>query len=63
MNKWNNKNRIKKQSCLNVMAKIHNMKTEDYFNYRMAKDLLQEEPHKEEVIVSGDSHLFSIIYK
>lgn len=62
MNKWN-KNKIKKQSCLNVMAKINNMKTDDYFHYRMAKELLQETTHKKETIVSEDTHLFSIIYK
>jgi hypothetical protein len=62
MNKWNKKFQTKK-SVLKLHAEIHNMKTDDYFHYRMAKELLQETTHKKETIVSGDTHLFSIIYK
>ncbi len=41
MNKWNNKNKIQKQSCLSQAAKAHKMKTDDYLAYIQAKRLLE----------------------
>ena len=45
MNKYN-VSKIKKQSIFNIMAKVNNMKTDDYINYKMAKDLLLDKKKK-----------------